>query len=44
MEIMELHKELQVMLFLGTKAEIEWLDESGNLCQWLDYEIGLYLS
>lgn len=42
-EIMELQRELQVMLILGTKAEIEWLDDSGNLFQWLDHEIGISL-
>ena len=33
-------RELQVMLALGVKAEIEWLDESGDLSSWLDDEIG----
>lgn len=44
MEVTEMVRELQVMLNLGIKAEIEWLDESGNLCQWLDQEIFLALS
>ncbi|KAH7008545.1 Spo11/DNA topoisomerase VI subunit A [Ilyonectria destructans] len=44
MEVTEMMRELQVMLNLGIKAEIEWLDESGNLCQWLDQEIFLALS
>lgn len=35
----EIYRELQTMLMLGVKAEIEWLDESGDLCQWLDTEI-----
>ncbi|KAG9252252.1 Spo11/DNA topoisomerase VI subunit A [Emericellopsis atlantica] len=39
----ELRKELQVMLMLGTKAEIEWLDEAGNLATWLDTEIAQFL-
>lgn len=43
-EVTEMMRELQVMLNLGIKAEIEWLDESGNLCQWLDQEIFLALS
>lgn len=36
----ELRLELQLMIMLGVKAEIEWLDESGDLCSWLDGEIG----
>nr|RBQ93784.1 hypothetical protein FVER53263_04574 [Fusarium verticillioides] len=36
----ELRLELQLMMMLGVKAEIEWLDESGDLCPWLDGEIG----
>ncbi|RSM18316.1 hypothetical protein CDV31_002835 [Fusarium ambrosium] len=45
-ETLEIRRELQVMLTLGVKAEVEWLDESGDLCRWLDNEIGaaLYLS
>ncbi|KAM5381133.1 hypothetical protein ACJZ2D_003049 [Fusarium nematophilum] len=39
-EAMEIRRELQVMIALGVKAEIEWLDESGDLCRWLDCEIG----
>ncbi|KAF9761256.1 hypothetical protein IL306_003903 [Fusarium sp. DS 682] len=39
-EALELRRELQLMTMLGIKAEIEWLDESGNLCSWLDGEIG----
>lgn len=33
---LEMVQELQIMLMLGIKAEIEWLDESGVLEQWLD--------
>ncbi|KAH7152025.1 Spo11/DNA topoisomerase VI subunit A [Dactylonectria estremocensis] len=44
MEVAELRRELQVMLHLGTKAEIEWLDDSGDLCQWLNREICLGFS
>ena len=39
-EVSETMHELQVMMALGVKAEIEWLDESGDLCSWLDDEIG----
>lgn len=43
-ETLDVRRELQVMIALGVKAEIEWLDESGDLCQWLDNEIGTALS
>ncbi|KAJ3542404.1 hypothetical protein NM208_g4107 [Fusarium decemcellulare] len=43
-EVLEMRRELQVMIALGVKAEIEWLDESGDLCQWLDREIGAICS
>ncbi|KAF5606125.1 meiotic recombination SPO11 [Fusarium pseudocircinatum] len=36
----ELRLELQLMMMFGVKAEIEWFDESGDLCSWLDGEIG----
>ncbi|WZH46032.1 Spo11/DNA topoisomerase VI subunit A [Fusarium acuminatum] len=39
-EASEMRREVQLMLTLGVKAEIEWLDESGDLCSWLDGEIG----
>ncbi|KAF5021761.1 hypothetical protein F66182_6211 [Fusarium sp. NRRL 66182] len=39
-DLMEMRRELQLMMALGVKAEIEWLDESGDLCSWLDSEIG----
>ncbi|KAH7191988.1 Spo11/DNA topoisomerase VI subunit A [Fusarium flagelliforme] len=39
-EVSETVHELQMMMALGVKAEIEWLDESGDLCSWLDDEIG----
>ncbi|CAG7565680.1 unnamed protein product [Fusarium equiseti] len=39
-EVSETVHELQIMMALGVKAEIEWLDESGDLCSWLDGEIG----
>ncbi|KAJ4256725.1 endodeoxyribonuclease [Fusarium torreyae] len=38
-ETCEMKRELQLMIVLGVKAEIEWLDESGDLCSWLDGEI-----
>ncbi|GKU04803.1 meiotic recombination protein spo11 [Fusarium langsethiae] len=39
-DVSETKHELQLMLMLGIKAEIEWLDESGDLFSWLDEEIG----
>lgn len=36
---LELRRELQVMLMMGIKAEIQWLDEAGNLTEWLDVKI-----
>ncbi|KAL7953006.1 DNA topoisomerase IV, alpha subunit [Trichoderma compactum] len=36
---LELKRELQVMLMMGIKAEIQWLDEAGNLTEWLDVKI-----
>ncbi|KAM6486498.1 Spo11/DNA topoisomerase VI subunit A [Trichoderma sp. SZMC 28011] len=39
----ELGRELQVMLMMGVKAEIQWLDEAGNLTEWLDIKIGQML-
>ncbi|KAK4075766.1 hypothetical protein Trihar35433_2326 [Trichoderma harzianum] len=39
----ELGRELQVMLMMGIKAEIQWLDEAGNLTEWLDTKIGQIL-
>ncbi|KAF4977285.1 hypothetical protein FZEAL_6173 [Fusarium zealandicum] len=43
-EALEMRRELQVMIALGVKAEIEWFDDSGDLCRWLDCEIGVALS
>lgn len=40
----EIRRELQILLVLGVKAEIEWLDECGNLCSWLDKQIDHTLS
>lgn len=39
----ELKMELQRMLMLGVKTEIQWLDESGSITQWLDREMGVSL-
>jgi meiotic recombination protein SPO11 len=43
-EAVEVQRELQVMLMMGTKAEIQWLDEAGNLTEWLDFKLGQMLS
>lgn len=40
----EARRELQTMLMLGCKAEIEWLDDSGNLNEWLEEQISAALS
>lgn len=42
-ESVELVRELQTMLMLGVKAEIQWLDESGSLATWLDERLGTIL-
>ncbi|KFA46462.1 hypothetical protein S40293_04246 [Stachybotrys chartarum IBT 40293] len=39
-EATELTREIQIMLMMGTKAEIQWLDESGNISNWLDAQMG----
>lgn len=38
-EVVEAQRELQVMLMMGVKAEIQWLDEAGNLADWLDFKL-----
>ncbi|KAM0264318.1 hypothetical protein ACHAQJ_000808 [Trichoderma viride] len=43
-EAVEVQRELQVMLMMGIKAEIQWLDEAGNLTEWLDFKLGQMLS
>ncbi|KAL6897622.1 Spo11/DNA topoisomerase VI subunit A [Trichoderma evansii] len=43
-EVIEVQRELQVMLMMGIKAEIQWLDEAGNLADWLDFKLGQLLS
>ncbi|UKZ70779.1 uncharacterized protein TrAtP1_011748 [Trichoderma atroviride] len=42
-EVVEVQRELQVMLMMGVKAEIQWLDEAGNLADWLDFKLGQLL-
>lgn len=42
-EVVEVQRELQVMLMMGVKAEIQWLDEAGNLTDWLDFKLGQLL-
>ncbi|KAG5925382.1 hypothetical protein E4U42_004334 [Claviceps africana] len=37
-------RELQIMQMLGYKAEIQLLDDSGNLDAWLDYNLNLELT
>jgi meiotic recombination protein SPO11 len=39
----DLKAELQRMLMLGVKTEIQWLDESGSITRWLDREMGASL-
>ncbi|KAF4120740.1 meiotic recombination protein SPO11 [Geosmithia morbida] len=43
-EALELRRELQIILCLGVKAEIQWLDESGSIAKWLEHEISDALS
>lgn len=38
-EAMQLGRELRVMLMLGVKTEIQWLDDSGCISTWLNREI-----
>ncbi|KAL7896699.1 Spo11/DNA topoisomerase VI subunit A [Trichoderma sp. TUCIM 5745] len=38
-EVVEVQRELQVMLMMGVKAEIQWLDDAGNLTDWLDFKL-----
>ncbi|EHK42077.1 hypothetical protein TRIATDRAFT_166457, partial [Trichoderma atroviride IMI 206040] len=42
-EVVKVQRELQVMLMMGVKAEIQWLDEAGNLADWLDFKLGQLL-
>ncbi|KAM4066577.1 type IIB DNA topoisomerase domain-containing protein [Hirsutella rhossiliensis] len=39
-ELERLQRELRRMLMMGIKAEIQWLDNAGNLGGWLDDNIG----
>jgi meiotic recombination protein SPO11 len=34
-----LMKELQTLLMMGLKCEIQWLDDAGDLVPWLDREL-----
>ncbi|EHK20028.1 uncharacterized protein TRIVIDRAFT_48006 [Trichoderma virens Gv29-8] len=43
LEAIELRRELQVLLMMGIKAEIQWLDEAGTLAGWLDIKLGQML-
>lgn len=38
-ESREMKRELRIMLCLGVKAEIQWLDESGSLAGWLNEQM-----
>lgn len=40
----EMKIEIQRMLLLGVKTEIQWLDESGSITQWLDRQMGAFFS
>lgn len=40
----EVKRELQVMLMVGIKVEMQWLDESGDMSGWLDEHVGRALS
>ena len=40
----ELRHELQVMLMMGVKSEIQWLDDGGVMTDWLDNQVGATLS
>lgn len=43
-EDLDCRRELQVMLFLGIKAEIQGVDNGGDLTEWLDDAIGRHFS
>ena len=43
-EAAELQRELQVMLIMGVKAEIQWLDDSGDIVEWLDETLAAAMS
>ena len=43
-EAAELQRELQVMLIMGVKAEIQWLDDSGDIVEWLDQTLAAAIS
>jgi hypothetical protein len=39
-----MRRELQVMLMMGVKTEIQSLDNSGSISAWVDHELGASLS
>lgn len=39
----DIQRELQIMMMLGLKAEIQWLDDAGNICNWLEVTLNLAL-
>lgn len=43
-EVVSLTRELQVMLMMGIKAEIQLLEDSGDLTQWLENNLTRLLS
>ncbi|UNI18564.1 endodeoxyribonuclease [Purpureocillium takamizusanense] len=43
-EAVGLVRELQVMLMMGVKAEMQWLDDSGDMTQWLEDKLTMLLS
>ncbi|KAI9149479.1 Meiotic recombination protein rec12 [Paramyrothecium foliicola] len=43
-EVDALKDELQTILMLGMKVEIEWVDEAGSITDWLDFELETNLS
>lgn len=38
-EALDMVREMQVMLMLGVKCEIQWLDEAGDITSWLDHAL-----
>ncbi|CEJ89784.1 hypothetical protein VHEMI05609 [[Torrubiella] hemipterigena] len=40
----EAKRNLQLMIMLGLKAEIQWLDDSGNISTWLETELNSNLT
>lgn len=42
-DVLKIRRQLQLMLMLGIKVEIQGLDEYGNLAGWLDQELARQL-